>query len=399
MQGFATITLLLLAIAAVQAEEPRLRAPDAAHQKVARAAIQDVFGGEIAKAKTAAARRELAAKMLAVANDPKESPANRWVLYLQARDQALAASDISLMVKALDDLSKAFAVNRGEICIESIEKVKSTPNGSAKALLDLISSAAEDALNADSYSLAVKILGNGVRIANLNQDAAAARRFDARIRTANEQARLFEAAKDSDEANGRFLCFRKNDWAKGLPLLVKTKDEDLAVIARTDLGGPKEAKEQADLGSAWVFYAEKLKGPERIAVMRRAIYWGTQGAHALTGLAKAKAEQRIGKAINEVDEADAKEGLFSFYAGEWTIKYTSGFSRDYSIDATGKISASDGTTGSLTRSKPDVVANLSDGKLERFRLIGNTLQIDHFSAPANYPSNVTTTGVGTPKKR
>jgi hypothetical protein len=117
MHGFATITLLLLAIAAIQAEEPRLRAPDAAHQKIARAAIQDVFGGEIAKAKTAAAHRELAAKMLAVANDPKESAANRWVLYLQARDQALAAGDISLMVKALDDLSKAFAVNRGEICI------------------------------------------------------------------------------------------------------------------------------------------------------------------------------------------------------------------------------------------------------------------------------------------
>jgi hypothetical protein len=164
------------------------------------------------------------------------------------------------------------------------------------------------------------------------------------------------------------------------------------------LRGPLEAKDRADLAAGWIDFADKLKGAERLAVLKRSAYWGTQAVQGLTGLAKAKLEGRLAKVVAEVSEAEAKEGYFTFYAGEWKVRFADGYEREYSIDANGKITCNDGRTGTLTRLRGEVVATFSDGRLDRYRLVGDNLQIDRYLVPADFPDKLLTAGLATPKR-
>ena len=52
------------------------------------------------------------------------------------------------------------------------------------------------------------------------------------------------ADADANLAAGRWHCFVKGDWEKGLPMLAKGKDADLSAVAKQDLADPKDPKAQ-----------------------------------------------------------------------------------------------------------------------------------------------------------
>ena len=77
------------------------------------------------------------------------------------------------------------------------------------------------------------------------------------------------ADADANLALGRWHCFVKGNWEKGLPMLVKGKDADLSAAAKQDLAGPKDPKAQMDLGDAWWALSEKEPAPGKAALQAR----------------------------------------------------------------------------------------------------------------------------------
>ncbi|MBN2294842.1 MAG: hypothetical protein JXM70_20605, partial [Pirellulales bacterium] len=77
---------------------------------------------------------------------------------------------------------------------------------------------------------------------------------------------------DDAQANliaGRWYCFRKHDYGKGLPLLAKSGAGTLAAVAKKDTEfsvgvGSETAEKQVAVGDAWWKLAEKAKGTEAI---------------------------------------------------------------------------------------------------------------------------------------
>ena len=302
------ICLVLSFSEPVHSQSKKLEPPGPVEIAKAKIAIREAFGSEIEKAKTRAAKKELAAKMLGVANDADEKAGNRWLLYAQARELAVSAADLSFVAQALEDQDKAFAFNKLEVVAEVAEKLAKHTPSLGKPLIDLIYPAAEEAIELDDFKSAVRLLSVAIAVAKSSKkDVLTERKIESRLRIAKELTKLIESAKNDEDLMGRLRCFYQGAWERGLPLVVKSKDEELSGAAKKDLANPKEAKDQCEVGDAWFDLAQRAKGDERLGMLRRASWWYHMGVNGVTGLAKVKIETRLKKLAEEVEPGQPKE--------------------------------------------------------------------------------------------
>ena len=286
----------------------RLPEPTPAEIAAARKEIHEIFGKELDAANASTARKILSDKLLKLANDAKETPANRWVLYGEARTLAAFAGDVVLARRSLDDHAIRFAVeSRLQLAAETAEQLAKGPSLTGvgnKPLLDFVYAVAEQAIEVDDFKICVRMLNLGLKIARSNpKDTVTIQRFQLRRQAAEELAKIFDDAKKDEATMGKYLCFQKGDWKNGLLLLAKQKNEELAAVAVKDSRNPTEGKEQIDLADAWFELSNKSKGDDRRGMLRRAMWWYRKGISRLGGLAKAKVEGKITAATEEFDKS------------------------------------------------------------------------------------------------
>jgi hypothetical protein len=123
------------------------------------------------------------------------------------------------------------------------------------------------------------------------------------VRTAQEE---FVRARDSfktletqpedpraNGAAGRFLCFVKGDWDKGLPLLAKGTDPALKKLAAKDLAGGPATEDRLAIGDAWRDAARTQPASARHAVTSRANYCHHLALGDAKGLGRRAALNRL----------------------------------------------------------------------------------------------------------
>lgn len=94
-------------------------------------------------------------------------------------------------------------------------------------------------------------------------------RADAYDATATARTKL-EMEPDHPKSNltlGLFVCFHLQDWPRGLPMLVKSKDRFWTPLAESELQPPEDLKKQLDLADDWLEAIKK--GPEPIPSVSR----------------------------------------------------------------------------------------------------------------------------------
>ncbi len=129
----------------------------------------------------------------------------------------------------------------------------------------------------------------------------------------HEMEKEFEAAKaaretleskpDDKSANltwGKYLCTIKGDWTKGLPMLEKSEDPELAAPAKKDIAQPSSGDDQVKLGDDWWSLGEKEQGMARQQLKKRAAFWYKKAENSVSGLT----QERIKKSIREVERKD-----------------------------------------------------------------------------------------------
>jgi hypothetical protein len=85
-----------------------------------------------------------------------------------------------------------------------------------------------------------------------------------------------QANPDDARANlecGKYLCFVKNAWYCGLPMLAKGSDRKLKDVAQKEIERSFSSTEQRVLGDSWWELAMAATKTERGWFFRRAIYW------------------------------------------------------------------------------------------------------------------------------
>ncbi len=294
----------------------KLPAPDDETQKKAAEDVRDIYKADYAALRQADERVALAGKLLKRGMNKGEEPARRFAYLSEARDLAARGGDLALSLRAIDEITKTFAVEplpMKAIALElAVKALQSTDAG--KNLLGQALTAADEAESTDDYEQVAKLLKIAQSAAFKSGDpylpGLVTQRQSRRNRLQEKYAKIADAVKtladkpDDAEANltvGKFQCFDKEDWRKGLPMLERGSDSTLAELARKDRANPTAAPAESELGYKWWEFAEKQTDAAiKSVARRRARFWFCKALPLLEGDDKVRVVSRLEKKVGRL---------------------------------------------------------------------------------------------------
>lgn len=310
LRGCLACTILLATLSALRAQQAdgRLPVPDAVSQAESGKLLREVYKVDFDQAGNAAQRLALAKKLVQEALASKQDPVARYVLLKTAADMAVEAGDIALAFQVVDEIAKHYRVSgvaaKAEILTTIRESIRSKAGNQALAssTLDVI----DEAVAADEYELAERVLEMGTTAAKKARDGALVRHLAVqrdRIEESIEAYRGVERALAKlgqqpvdPEANrivGDYYCLRKQDWEKGLPMVALSNSATLKPLAVRELEGISSPTEMLELAEGWFEASKTKQRPLSTAILGRATHWYERALPGLSGLPRLKAEQRI----------------------------------------------------------------------------------------------------------
>ncbi len=285
----------------------KLAIPSEPDQQQSLELIREIYGEELGSAKTSSKKQALAKKLLGKAKEAID-PTNRYVLLREARDLAAQAGDVDLAFFAIDEMDSRYQVDAYKLKGLALSQAAKSAKGQkhlgsiAEHALPLIDQAVEK----DDFG-AAKDLG---KLALDSARKARAREVLKQVVTRNgevaEIAKAYEATRDAfaklkkepvdPEANlavGKYLCFLKGHWDKGLPMLALGTDEGLKKLAVKELEGASDVDGQVALGDGWWDLTSTSEGVAKKQLKGRASYWYRKALPGVTGLVKDKVGGRL----------------------------------------------------------------------------------------------------------
>ena len=280
--------------------------PDEEKQDAIREQVKEIFRSEYQAATTPEKRLALARALRSEASNVENDPAARFVVLREAYDHAIAAGDHSLAEETARELAAAYDVDLLSVMAHLVTVAARTAR-SDDARREVASKALEvvnQLADAKRYDEAGKVASAAESLAIRIRDIELRKRLRSTIEQIETQDRAWLAVERAMEklkadpndplANaiyGKHLCLSEGDWAKGLAMLAKCKDAQLAAAAKLDIAGATEADKQLAIGNAWYDIASADESAE--GFYARAYHWYDLAAPRLVGLDKIKAERRL----------------------------------------------------------------------------------------------------------
>jgi len=309
------VVLLSFSLAALGGDDQErklLSVPDKDSQRKALTAMKEILKGEYIRAKTPAQRVALAKVLLKYGVETKDDPIARFVLLQEARDQAADVSAFATALAAVDEIARWYEIKPLEMKAEVLTKASKLLPSHAELLAGHALSLVNAAIAEDQYEVADRMGSLALTAADKTTNRYLQQRAKERVAQIETSRKAYQLAQaslevlkdhaDDPEANltaGKFLCFAKEDWAKGLPLLAKGSDKKLARLASQDAANPKAATDQVKMADDWLDLAVSEAEPAKYNLLLRAHYWYLEALPNLTGLQKAKVLKRL----DEIEEA------------------------------------------------------------------------------------------------
>jgi hypothetical protein len=305
------MTLLLAAVllsSAQGGQESRLPAPDPAAQKQAEKSVREIFAEDYSR-KSPAERKLLAKKLLSVAAETKDDPPVRYVLLREARDLAAEAGDLETALSALGRLEEIFMIDAlaAKLALLKTAELQARSPEQSRALAEGYVATAKEALRREEFEIASAAAlkaENAARLSKILALISSTKLLSGEVDALRKEWEAARAAQkilgdkpDDADANlnlGKYLCGRKEDWKRGLPMLAKGSDASLREAARKDLSAPEKAEAQIEAGDAWYALADRAgSSGEKKAWQFRARMWYESAVDRLAGLSKLKVEKRL----------------------------------------------------------------------------------------------------------
>lgn len=245
--------------------------PDEAMVEAARELVRQAFGDDY----DAATRNPtpLIQKLLTAAGATQD-PARKYAMLNEAEGIATASGNVARAMQLIDTRAEAFAIDR---CAARLETLKSalTPEArkdvgalarlyecaidtakvsiqvdalpQARAAVDLAEKVSKALITAAKAKKDTSLVKDGEQKQDQARELAKAisRRADM-LRDYQQGLATLEAKPDDPEANGavgRYLCFERGEWEKGLPVLAKGDRQPHVEAAKTELAACGEGKE------------------------------------------------------------------------------------------------------------------------------------------------------------
>lgn len=284
--------------------------PSTADTQAASKELKEVFSERYTAAKKPEEKSALAATMIKQAIDEKTPARDRYALFLEAQALAVDAGNVAQAFDTADGIVSYFNVRTSAIQAAVVAKLEpKVRNDADRTLLANVSlqwaGEAFDANQFDDALILVKTAGalaprtkSGElvkRSAELKRDAQEAKTLYDEYRKALDIIKQDAANGEANLVIGRYLCFVRGTWNKGLKYIARGNDETLKKLATDDLATPTAAEKQVALAEQWVKMADTVAAPFKQACRGAAHYWYGKSVAGLTGIAKLKAEGELKK--------------------------------------------------------------------------------------------------------
>jgi Concanavalin A-like lectin/glucanases superfamily len=266
-------------VAADNVAKKRLPVPSDAEQQRITKQLDEAYKTEPLPEK----QRALAEQFFTLADQPGTSPDERFMVLMKAVGLAAKVWDLNSALHGIDLLDAAYEVDSFEIkqrLIDDAVRLAASPEHAA-AVLTAAEQIIEQAVAEERYDNALAMADAANKALNklpaesrARKDAAdrltRRRREIVVLQTASATAvdaqTALDKMPDDPEANsnlGRWYCFYKGDWDRGLPLLAKGKEGSLKSLAQQELAVNLELKPQLELADGWWDVAQKETGLPR----------------------------------------------------------------------------------------------------------------------------------------
>jgi hypothetical protein len=294
------------------ASSGKLAVPDDERLREAELTMRRTLGGEFRRARRPSERTALADQLLKRSRQQEsaEDPAMRYVLCREAQNLAALANDLEQAFAAVDELALHFDVDEAELKVDALEST--TPSLRDRQTSHSLAAAAfrlgaelNETNRFDLAERAAAVARTAARRAGDQRLGALAdqvrqeyRSLQRQFAPLQEHAGALEENPDDPEARlqlGRFHCFVKGEWERGLTLLKAASDEKLKQLAERDLAGPSDPSEQMQLGDGWLSMADSQSSQHRTAILQRAKHWYTRALPELTGRLRDDVAQKMSR--------------------------------------------------------------------------------------------------------
>lgn len=301
---------ILLAAAPLLAQETdhKLPVPDAAAQAESMKLVKEIYGREYAGAKKAEQKQALAKKLLQKACETQNEPTSKYVLLKLAKNIATQAVDVETALAAVDAMAQSFEVDPLEIKADVLSEIskKARLASEHKAVAEQSFALIDQAVTRDKYDLAAQLGASAMTEARLARALQLLQQIKNRVAETEVRAQAYEEMKKAasileqkptdPEANlavGKYYCFTKGDWDKGVSMLALGSDSQLKGVAAKELEGATTATAQLALADQWWELAETQEDTLKKALQDHAASWYRKALPELSGLAQDKAQKRI----------------------------------------------------------------------------------------------------------
>ncbi len=282
--------------------------PDEEAQKTALSGIRSIYLADYRRT-SPADQIALARRMLAVAQDTHEDPAGKYELIAEARRLAIATGDVKTALASVECAAGSFVIDRATwqmTTLEALSRRDTLEGDDAKYLCDAWAEIADSAFGAEDYALLTRAIERGLGAARAGHDQFYIAEAAARFRRWQETAREYDRIKllyahhqadatdiEAATAVGRFECFFREDWARGLALLAHGNDAALRALAEHDLATEPTVNARTRIADEWWDYAEQQPPRFKAVARNRAGEWYQLALPNLTGLARERVVRRI----------------------------------------------------------------------------------------------------------
>lgn len=274
--------------------------PDAARIAQSEDKIKETYKRQLTDGTSAA--KQTAAAELVKQSSASLDPAVQLASLRVAELLAAQAEDISLAMEICETMTGRFQIDRlsakAEMLAQAAEYTRNVRRKSQ--LAGLCVKTGFEAIAADDYTNGMKISELAKSSAKDGGDPRLAKEADflgaemARSGNGFESVQKFENAlrtnPNDPEANlavGKFLCFVKNDWDAGLPLMARGGNGALNPVLAAEMNAePKASDGQIALANSWRALSDLASAADKIFFQQRARYW------YLKAIATAKKQDR-----------------------------------------------------------------------------------------------------------
>ena len=289
-----------------------LPVPDAAAQEQHSKLVRQTFKDKYDAAKTPSRQTALAEELFQKAQRTADDPAEQYALLKEAGSLAVKAGNAELALQIIDEMDLTFAIDAYKLKVGALLATAKARTSSppSQLFVDGILSLADEALAKDQFDTAEHLENLALIAVRRSKDAAWKKQFAGQKKEIDKELKelqkLHAETEDAEaglqrnpvdaDANatlGKYRCFVKGQWGKGVPMLALGSDSALKNIAEKELKGVRDVNAQAAVGNDWWQLAEREDERTRKSIREHAADWYRRALPGLTGTEKDSVEKKL----------------------------------------------------------------------------------------------------------